>query len=80
MARIETIEWYDADGSLERQVEVELPDLDPTPEERIAQLEERLTGLTETMEAVGEAGSFAEAKAAIKSRTESDVSPEEKHP
>lgn len=73
MARTETIEWYDEHGELERSIEVELPDPEPTADERLQQMEERLASAIEAIDVVRTASSFEAAKQALSDRMADDT-------
>ncbi len=65
-------EVFDGSGKLISRTERVAPDPEPTPAERIAALEARLAAVDTTLDAVGKAGTFAEAKTAISTRQRVD--------
>ncbi len=68
-------EVYDTNGALVSRTERIVPDPAPTPAERIAALEARLANVTATLDAVGKAATFADARAVIGTRLGSSVNP-----
>ena len=66
-------EVFDSTGRFLTRTERITPDPEPTPAERIAALESRLAAVDMTLDAVGKAGTFAEAKTAISARTRERV-------
>ncbi len=73
MAQTVYDEVFDGSGKLLSRTERVAPDPEPTPAERIAALEARLAAVDTTLDAVGKAGTFAEAKTAISARTRERV-------
>lgn len=61
-------------GELIRTIEVEAPDPEPTPQERIADLEAQVTRLNAAMTDLGNASDFAAAKQAVQARIDRDTS------
>lgn len=72
MAQTVYDEVFDGSGKLISRTERVAPDPEPTPAERIAALEARLAAVDTTLDAVGKAGTFAEAKTAISTRQRVD--------
>lgn len=66
-------EVFDENGKLISRTERTVPDPEPSPAERLAALETRLTAVDTTLDAVGRAASFAEAKTAISARSRERV-------
>jgi hypothetical protein len=56
---------WDRDGNLIHEEYVEVPDMPPTPEQRIAALESDNAHLRETLDAAAKAGSFEAMKQAV---------------
>lgn len=73
MPRTDRNETFDEKGNLISVEIVEVPDPEPSPSERIAQLEQQVAQLAGTMDAVAKAPTFDAAKAEIATRIDTGV-------